>query len=48
MNPRHAAALAALALLATTLASEAQRSTEPTGHRHKLRHVPPLPRPEGK
>ena len=47
MNPRHAAALAALALLATTLASEAQRSTEPTGHRHKLRHVPPLPRPEG-
>jgi CxxC motif-containing protein (DUF1111 family) len=47
MNARHAAALAAIALLTTT--TLAQMGTEPTGHRHKLRHVPPLhhPQPDG-
>jgi CxxC motif-containing protein (DUF1111 family) len=46
MHARHVALIALVAAFtAASLGAIAQRSTEPTGHRHKLRHLPPLPRP---
>ena len=46
MNVRHAATIAFVASIAASAATVlAQQSTEPTGHRHKLRRVPPLPHP---
>jgi CxxC motif-containing protein (DUF1111 family) len=46
MNVRHAAAIALVAsITVTAVTALAQQSTEPTGHRHKLRRVPPLPHP---
>jgi len=46
MNLCQASAIALVtSIAATTVTALAQQSTEPTGHRHKLRRVPPLPHP---
>jgi CxxC motif-containing protein (DUF1111 family) len=45
MNVRHAAIAFVASITATAVTVLAQQSTEPTGHRHKLRRDPPLPHP---
>jgi len=45
MSASHAATIVLVATLTASLAVAAQQTTEPSGHRHKLRRVPPLPHP---
>jgi CxxC motif-containing protein (DUF1111 family) len=45
MSARHAASIFLVASLTAAVTVTAQQATEPSGHRHKLRRVPPLPHP---